>query len=368
MVEFSLFSVLECPEGLRPEDTYNETLDLFTYAEELGFHAGWVAEHHFSDYGTLGSPAVFLSALAARTKKLRLGAAISVLPFHDPIRVAEDYAAVDVISRGRLNFGVGRGYQPLEFRGFGIDMAEARDRYLECLQIIIQAWSGQEVDFQGRYYDYKDRGISLRPLPVQDPVPLWVASVSPETFELVKDWGLGLLSGLLTNSSEQLIQKCPQYRASLPEGQRFRQTMPLMTPIYVGDTMEAAFNEFLPSAQWYWDTVGQLLPSAGDELPDSYSYFKKLGERTGAGAGDLTRTIARWPVGDADYVVDFLTDLCRQTTADEVICFASLGAMPHDMATQNVERIAQEIMPRVRANLANADEVRTNSTLATVLE
>jgi hypothetical protein len=185
---------------------------------------------------------------------------------------------------------------------------------------------------------------------------------------LVKDWGLGLLSGLLTNSAEQLIQKCPQYRASLPEDQRFRQTMPLMTPIYVGDSMEAAFDEFLPSAQWYWDTIGKLLPGAGDELPDSYRYFKKLGERTGKDTGDLSRTIARWPIGDVDYVVDFLTNLCRQTTADEVICFASLGAMPHDKAIRNVERIAKEVMPRVQANLAGTDNARTGAVLATVSE
>ena len=354
MVDFSLFSVLECPDGRAPRDVYNEVLDLFAHSEALGFRAGWVAEHHFSDYGTLGGPAVFLAALAARTQRLRLGAAISVLPFHDPVRVAEDYAVVDVISDGRLDFGVGRGYQPKEFAGFGIDMAEARGRFIESLEIIQQAWRDGHIDFQGEYYRYDD--LPFRPAPVQSPIPTFVASVSPETFEMVRDWGHGIMGSLLTNSVGQLGPRLTEYRNSLSVEDRWAKPIPVMAPVYVADTMEAAFEESLPEFTWYWQTVGKLLPSKGEKMDASYSYFQKLGERTG-GSMDVAGAMARWPVGDADHVVNYLVDLCRQTTTDEIICFASIGAMPREKAFANLERIAGEVMPRVRAALAEDREL-----------
>lgn len=350
MVEFSLFSVLECPEGRAPRDVYRDALDLFAYGEELGFRAAWVAEHHFSDYGTLGGPPVFLSALAARTRKLRVGAAISVLPFHDPIRIAEDYAVVDVISDGRLDFGVGRGYQPKEFTGFGIDMSEARGRFLEGLEIIRTAWRDGHVDHDGEFYTFRD--VALRPQPVQQPVPTYVASVSPETFEMVRASGDTIMGSLLTNAADQLCEKFSEHRASLPAAQARSLKLPIMTPMYVADTNEAAIEESLPEFSWYWNTVGKLLPQKGDKLDASYAYFQKLGERTARGHEDLMRTLARWPVGDVDRVSEFLIDLCRRSTATEVICFASIGAMEYKKAARNLERIAGEVMPRVNAALA----------------
>ena len=356
MTKFSLFSVLECPQGRPEPEVYRELLELFSHAEGLGFHATWLAEHHFSDYGTLGGPAVFLSALASRTSKMRLGAAISVLPFHDPIRVAEDFAVVNVISNGRLEFGTGRGYQPKEFAGFGKDMSEARGRFLESLEIIQQAWSGEEIDFEGQFY--KVRGVRIRPQPVQKPVPTYVASVSPETFDLVKKWGHGVMASLLTNSIGQVTSGLSEFRKSLPADRRWKQSIPVMMPVYVARTMDAAYQEVLPYCQWYWDTVGKLLPQKEDKIDASYAYFQKLGERTGTGADGLAKTMARWPIGDVDHVVKYLTNLCRESTADEVICFATLGAMEYRQAVRNLELISGEVMPRVRAALADEQKLR----------
>lgn len=359
MTKFSLFTVLECPKGRAERDVYRELLDLFAYGEELGFHGAWIAEHHFSDYGTLGGPPVFLSALAARTKTLRLGAAISVLPFHDPIRVAEDFAAVDVISDGRLEFGTGRGYQPAEFRGFGIDMAEARGRFLEGLEIIQQGWSGEEIEFSGEHYDI--HGVRIRPQPVQKPVPTYVASVSPETFDLVKKWGHGVMASLLTNSISQVNKGLSSFRESLPAERRWSQPVPVMMPVYASKSMDSAYEEIMPYCQWYWDTVGKLLPQKDDKVDDSYSYFQKLGERTDTGSEGLMKTMARWPIGDVDFVSEFLINLCRDSTADEIICFASIGAMEYRQAAKNLETIAGEVMPRVRAALAEDEKLRSRA-------
>lgn len=350
MIDFSLFSVLECPEGRRAADVYREMLALFAYSEELGFRGAWVAEHHFSEYGTLGGPAVFLSALAARTSHLRVGSAISVLPFHDPIRVAEDYAAVDVISGGRLDFGVGRGYQPQEFKGFGLDMSQARARFLEALDVIDMAWRDGYVDHDGDFFHYRD--LSVKPAPVQDPIPTYVASVSPETFQLVRDSGHHIMGSLLTNARRPLSEKLSTHRATLPPNDRGRIRMPVMTPVYVAENNDAAFREALPEFKWYWDTVGKLLPTQDDRLDESYAYFRKLAEKTAGGGEGVARAMSRWPIGDVDRVSQYLIELARESTCDEIICFASIGAMEFRKAARNLERLAGEVMPRVRAALA----------------
>ncbi len=348
MVAFSLFTVAECPSGRQPRDVYRELLDLFVAAEQLGFSGAWLAEHHFSDYGTVGGPAVFLAAAAARTRRLRLGVGISVLPFHDPLRVAEDYAVLDVISDGRLDFGVGRGYQPREFAGFNIDMAEARGRFLEGLDIIQAAWKGEPFSYHGRYRQVRD--VVVKPRPVQQPIPTYVASVSPETFELARARGYSIMGALLTNSVEQLARQMPLHRQALPEAERWLRPMPVLTPVYVGSSNEAALADTAEEFGWYYRTVGKLLPQAGEATDPSYAYFRKLADRTGH--GDVAQTVARWPVGDVDRVSEFLVDLLRRTTADHLICFASVGAMQYRKALANIERIATAVMPRVRAALA----------------
>lgn len=348
MVAFSLFTVAECPPGREPRTVYRELQDLFVAAEQLGYSGAWLAEHHFSDYGTIGGPAVFLAAVAARTKSLRLGVGISVLPFHDPLRVAEDYAALDVISGGRLDFGVGRGYQPREFAGFNIDMAEARGRFLESLEIVQTAWKGEPFSYRGKYHGIRD--VIVKPRPVQRPIPTYVASVSPETFELARSRGYSIMGTLLTNSADQLARLMPQHRAVTQHAPPVGISMPILTPMYVGRTNEEALIESAGEFRWYYDTVGKLLPKAGEATDPSYAYFRKLADRTGH--GDVGQTVARWPVGDADRVSSFCIDLLRRTTANHLICFASIGAMEYRKALRNVERIANEVMPRVRAALA----------------
>lgn len=351
MVDVSLFSVLECPPGRPPELVYADTLRLFAEAETLGFRGAWVAEHHFSDYGTLGGPAVFLSALAARTQKLRLGVAVSILPFHDPIRIAEDYAVVDVISGGRLDFGVGRGYQPKEFAGFGVSMGEARDRFREALQVIETAWREPVLNHAGTFFKFD--GLALKPKPLQRPVPVFVASVSPETFELVKTSGYSMMGSLLTNSPDQIYPRFAEHRALRPDAR-----LPIMLPVYVADTMERAYDECRTGVAWYLDTVGKLLPGKDEKLDPSYAHFQRVAAKTSGGAADVARAMARWPIGDADRVSEFLIELYRRSTADEIICFANLGAMPYAQGRANIERIARDVLPRVRRALAQAASAR----------
>src|ERR1700739_4017403 len=136
--------------GSQPVRWYRETLEQAGYAEALGFESVWPVEQHFiSDLSIFSAPMLFLAAVAERTKTLRLGIAIILLPLSHPIRVAEDIATLDVLSNGRVEFGIGRGSLPEHFTGFGIAQSENRDRFLEALDLIRQAWTRERISYQG---------------------------------------------------------------------------------------------------------------------------------------------------------------------------------------------------------------------------
>jgi alkanesulfonate monooxygenase SsuD/methylene tetrahydromethanopterin reductase-like flavin-dependent oxidoreductase (luciferase family) len=150
-------------------ELYQQILAQGDLAESLGYDTFFVAEHHFHEYGAVPNPAVMLSSMAQRTKKLRLGTAISVLTFHHPLTVAETYAMLDVISGGRLVLGVGSGYLKHEFEGYRIEPAEKRDRFDESLEVLQRILAGERVSYKGRYIHVD--GVAINVLPIQKPTP-----------------------------------------------------------------------------------------------------------------------------------------------------------------------------------------------------
>jgi alkanesulfonate monooxygenase SsuD/methylene tetrahydromethanopterin reductase-like flavin-dependent oxidoreductase (luciferase family) len=169
-------------------------MELMRAAEDLGFDSVWPAEHHFTEYGYCASPALSLAAVAAQTRRIRLGTGVVVLPLNHPLRVAEDYAFLDHLSDGRVDLGIGRGYQPLEFQRYGVDQTTTRAQFDEALEVIHQAWARGRVSFQGKHYRFDD--VPIRPRPVQRPhPPIWMAALSAETFALAGHYGLNLLYG-----------------------------------------------------------------------------------------------------------------------------------------------------------------------------
>ena len=149
-------------------------------AEDLGFDGVWIAEHHFRTYGVCPSIMPFAAFVAARTTKVKIGAAVVVLPFHNPLRAAEEAAEVDILSKGRLMYGFGRGYQAIEFNGFNVSLEEARARTDEAVEIMKLAWTQDDFSYDGRFT--KVENLTIMPKPIQKPhPPLWTAAVSPET-------------------------------------------------------------------------------------------------------------------------------------------------------------------------------------------
>jgi alkanesulfonate monooxygenase SsuD/methylene tetrahydromethanopterin reductase-like flavin-dependent oxidoreductase (luciferase family) len=197
-MRFSAIFLLSCPPGKSHPQVYREGIEQMVAAEALGFHTLWLTEHHFSAYG--GSPDPMLMAIAAahHTRTARIGIGVSVLPFHHPLQLAEQGAMVDVLSGGRLEFGVGRGSQRYEYERLGVPLEEKGTRFEEAMAVIRQAWTEEAFAFEGMYYRLPETTVYPRVL--QRPLPpIWVASTTPTTLHYAVQQGYPVMgSALLT--------------------------------------------------------------------------------------------------------------------------------------------------------------------------
>lgn len=190
-MKFGIFVFGDNPPqiGRSNQKYYEEVLTMAEWAEELGFDSFWLGEHHFYWYGTCVSPPMVIAALGQRTKKIRLGPAVAVPAFHNPLVLAEEYAFADNLCGGRLDFGLGSGFSPVEFNTFGITIEEAKERFREATDIILKAWRQDEFSYQGKYYQFENVSLYMKPL--QKPMPpTWMAASSDDT--LIKAGELAL--------------------------------------------------------------------------------------------------------------------------------------------------------------------------------
>ena len=200
-----MFSFRNPAQWRRPfADVYADELRLIQDAEAMGYDTIWLTEHHFADDGYSPSVVTIAAAIAAATSRVRIGFNLLLLPLHNAIRVAEDVATLDVISNGRIDFGVGQGYAAHEFRGYGIDRSERLGRFVEGLDVLQGLWSGEPFSYHGTHYQIDD--ARLVPKPVQDPMPVWIGATAEAGVRRAGRRGanlLGLASTYLQRAYEE---------------------------------------------------------------------------------------------------------------------------------------------------------------------
>jgi alkanesulfonate monooxygenase SsuD/methylene tetrahydromethanopterin reductase-like flavin-dependent oxidoreductase (luciferase family) len=192
-MRFGLFCTYENPRR-DYRSAYAEQTELIQLVEALGFGEVWIAEHHFNPDSASPSCLAILSYLAGRTSRIRLGSAAVLLPFRNPIQVAEDVATVDLLSEGRFDFGVAKGGPfPLQNKHFGLNKEDSREKTAEALALIQKLLHEDTVSFEGKYFSVN--GVSLTPRPVQKPVPTFVATSTPDTVSMAAVQGYGIMAG-----------------------------------------------------------------------------------------------------------------------------------------------------------------------------
>src|SRR5437773_8489754 len=235
-MKFGLFFQTPEAPGQSHGERFAEMLDRIALADSLGFDVAWLAELHFGGaFSLLSSPLMAVPVIAQRTKRIRVGTAVTLLPLHHPLACAEQAATADVLSGGRLEFGVGRGSIPSQFHGFRIPVAENRARFDEALEIIRLAWTRERFSHRGTFWQVED--VSVVPRPTQRPhPPIRVAVHSAESFAHIGDKGWPIYSGPTTTPLPQLRECMALYRERFAAAGHTWQPeqMALMLPVYVG--------------------------------------------------------------------------------------------------------------------------------------
>jgi alkanesulfonate monooxygenase SsuD/methylene tetrahydromethanopterin reductase-like flavin-dependent oxidoreductase (luciferase family) len=171
---------------------YGRALDRIAIMDRTGFDAVWLAEHHFSDFSVCPSVHMMGALAAARTRRLRIGTAVSLAPFYHPLRLAEEVALLDVVSGGRVNWGAGRGFARVEFENFGVPPEESASRFREAVEIVLKAWTEERLDFVGRHFRFAS--VEILPKPMQRPhPPVWMAATSEEAIAWAAGRGFSIL-------------------------------------------------------------------------------------------------------------------------------------------------------------------------------
>jgi alkanesulfonate monooxygenase SsuD/methylene tetrahydromethanopterin reductase-like flavin-dependent oxidoreductase (luciferase family) len=349
-VRFGLFYQASDAEGQTHAERYAEMLDLIALGDSLGFDVAWLAELHFGGaFSLLASPLMVVPVIAERTRRIRIGTAVTLLPLHHPLSCAEQAATADLLSGGRLEFGVGRGSIPSQFHGFRVPVSENRARFDEALEIIRLAWTGTRFSYRGTFYQVED--VAVVPRPVQRPhPPIRVAVHTAESFAHIGDLGLEIYSGTTTTPLPQLREYTALYRAHLAAaGHVWRSDqMALMLPVHVGATSAAARDAMRPGVLKYYKNLEVIF----SQLPDSYvDHLPRLTM--------IRETIANPPYerffreqavfGDAAEVVDRLQAVRDEFQLSQIICWFDQGAMlPRAEVERAMRRFTDEVMPKLR--------------------
>jgi len=229
---------------------YQAALERFSIMDQTGYDAVWLAEHHFSSFSVCPSVHMMGTMAAARTQRLRIGMAVSLAPFYNPLRLAEEVALLDVLSGGRVNWGAGRGFERSEFAAFGIPGEESAPRFHETVDIVLKAWTNQLLTYEGRFYKYD--GVEVLPKPLQTPhPPVWVAASSLPAIEWAASQGHSILMDPHSSRTD-LIGKRRHYAAKLAEAgySDAGRSIPMARLVAVDETAEKAREVAKRVAEW----------------------------------------------------------------------------------------------------------------------
>ncbi|HEX6209583.1 MAG TPA: LLM class flavin-dependent oxidoreductase [Methylomirabilota bacterium] len=345
-------AVFQNPQQARTDrEVYRNELRLADLAEPLGFESIWGVEHHFTDYTMCPDVLQFLTYMAGRTRRAQLGSMVVVLPWHDPMRAAEEISMLDNISDGRLILGLGRGAGKVEFDGFRLSMDESRARFVECAETVLGGLERGYCEYDGVYV--KQPRAAIRPAPFRSfRGRTYAAAVSPESLPIMARLGVGIL----------IIPQKPWHEVAR-ELDAYRTVYRQVNGVEAPPPISAGWTFCDPSAEraramarryigGYYQTVLDHYQFAGDHLARTkgYEYYGKMSEKIAAYG---TETVIDYFVnlqvsGTPAQCYERICDIRRRTGNSHYVGVFSYAGMPYEEAERSMRLFAAEVMPELR--------------------
>ena len=329
-----------------------EHLALGDLAEPLGFDSLFALEHHFTGYAMSPAPTQLLSYYAGRTRRIALGTSVIVLPWHDPVRVAEQIALLDILCGGRCLFGFGRGAASAEYEGFRIPMEEARPRFIECAEIIQRALTQDSFDYQGKYYQIPRTAI--RPRAFSHPERrFYGTAVSPDSVEVMARLGFSMLV-IMQNEWSKAAADITRYREIALEAGHTPRPPIILTNVCCAESRDEAHERAVKYLGQKWQSIDDHYHFSDGHLATvkGYESYGKMA-RTYAKIGESAETrqkatdfyVSIQIVGTPNDCLDKIAELQRLTGMDHLVTEYSFGAMPHEEAEINMRLFADRVLP-----------------------
>ena len=348
-MKFGYFSLTDNPPGYAERRANHNQLILDVVeqaivADELGYHSAWLPEHHFGLFGVLPVPAQALSFIAARTSRIRLAPGTVLLPINNPVRMAEEYALLDLLSNGRAIFSAGRGYDEREYRGYEVPFDESRTRFDEELLIVRTAWTEENWTWSGKHHVISEP-ITIYPRPIQQPhPPVYVACFSEPTMRMAAENGFNIIfapfaAAMMFGSLAEAVGRFKELakNAGYPDSKAMCSYFTCLA-----DT-DADVQRARERLLFYLKNIAPAFPSNPATAPPHIRYFIDIVERINRmQPQDLgERSIV---TGSREQVIDHLRRV-EAAGISEVICYFNFGLLPREATLHQMRRFAAEVMP-----------------------
>jgi alkanesulfonate monooxygenase SsuD/methylene tetrahydromethanopterin reductase-like flavin-dependent oxidoreductase (luciferase family) len=345
-------SIFQNPGEAQPDArVFQEELRMADLAEPLGFDSLWSVEHHFTDYTMMPDALQFLSYMAGRTNRIQLGSMVVVLPWHDPIRVAEEIALLDQLSGGRFILGIGRGAGKVEFDGFRVPMSESRGRFTEAAQIVIEGLERGYCELEGEFYQQPRRDI--RPRPAKSfRNRTYAAAVSPESVEIMARLGVGILI-IPQKPWDDVDRELAQYR----ETYQAIHGEPAPPPVLAGwvfcDEDEGRARE--GAEHWitrYYRSAIAHYEFTGDHFKDEkgYEFYARISESMNKRGTDAAEKMYMelQVHGTPKQCSERIRSFCQRVGAERFVSVFSYAGMPWAEAERNLRLFAGQVLPELK--------------------
>jgi alkanesulfonate monooxygenase SsuD/methylene tetrahydromethanopterin reductase-like flavin-dependent oxidoreductase (luciferase family) len=350
-MKFGLFYQMPRAADQSEAERYRETIEQITLADQLGFDTAWLAElHFFHPFSIMPAPLQVAVAAAERTRRIRFGTGVTLLPLHHPLQVAEETAVADILTGGRVELGVGRGTIAIHFRGYGVPREESRERFEESLAIIRQAWANERFSYAGRFYQIPS--VSIAPRPLQQPhPPIRIAANSPDTAEFAGLNGYNVMVASVINPLPAFYDHLHRYRAGRERGGHDPATGDVAAAFFVctAESLAQARNEYEPSMMHYFRTIGEqaMLGDQG-QFEGSYQYLREVRERALKMTWEtINESMALF--GPPEECIRRAAAIHERGRIQQLICwFNPGGRIAHHDVMAAMERFASKVMPALQ--------------------
>jgi alkanesulfonate monooxygenase SsuD/methylene tetrahydromethanopterin reductase-like flavin-dependent oxidoreductase (luciferase family) len=328
-----------------PEQLVREIYEQALWAESVGLHSAWIGEHHFNLLGVNACPNILLAKLAGATKRIRLAPAVVLLPVHHPLHVAEEWATLDLLSGGRVDFAAGRGYDRKEYAPFGASFEESAELFAEGLEVLWRAWTEPgRWSHEGRFYRFQD--IEVRPRPAQQPLRPYVACFSRPSMELAarNDWNIiyapfaaAMVYGSLADAVRIYREEC--------ESRHGRPARRAMCSYFVHIAEDAKSEAYGRESliRYFHDALIAAFPADAKTVPPTYRYFLEIVDILKSMKPE-SLTSKSVLVGSPQKIVNDLKAV-EAAGVSEVILYFNYGLKPHAMVKEQMQRFMEEVAP-----------------------